>query len=109
MNTERFTWNESKRLIRKPIMKSESYPSGKLPEKNKTTSQPESLTDWARIDSMRDEDIILDDEHPEADLPHMTNIKIWKNGNLVRDISKEDQERTNNATASALIPSSRPR
>jgi hypothetical protein len=32
----------------------------------KTKSSPEiSLTDWDRIDIMRDEDIILDDEHPE--------------------------------------------
>lgn len=58
---------------------------------------------------MRDEDIILDDEHPEADPAHMTNVKVWKNGKLVREIKQEDQERISSATASALIPSSRPR
>ena len=53
--------------------------------------------------------IIMEEKHPEADPAHMTNIKIWKNGKLVREITKEDQERISNATASALIPSSRPK
>jgi hypothetical protein len=37
---------------------------------------------------MRDEDIVLNEEHPEADPAHMTNIKIRKNGKLVREITK---------------------
>ena len=90
-------------------MKPELFHSEKPVGKSKKHSPTTSLTDWERIDNMRDDDIIIDDEHPEADPAYMTNIKIWKNGKLVREITKEDQERINNATASALIPSSRPK
>jgi hypothetical protein len=58
----------------------------KPPRKNKSTSHSKSLTDWERIDHMRDKDTILDDEHPEADSAHMLNIKVWKNRKLVREI-----------------------
>jgi hypothetical protein len=67
-------------------MRSELSRSEKPLEKNKKTSQKSSLTDWERIDNMRDEDIILDDEHPDADPAHMTHIKIWRNGKLLREI-----------------------
>lgn len=90
-------------------MKPELFHSEKRAKESKEPSPTTSLTDWERIDNMRDEDIIIDDEHPEVDPAYMTNIKIWKNGRVVREITKEDQERINSATASALIPSSRPK
>jgi hypothetical protein len=38
---------------------------------SKRHSSASSRTDWARIDAMKDEDIVLTDEHPEASLRHM--------------------------------------
>lgn len=38
---------------------------------SKRHSSANSRTDWARIDAMKDEDIVLTDEHPEASLRHM--------------------------------------
>lgn len=68
-------------------MKPELSHSGEQAEKKKISSEITSLTDWERIKNLRDEDIILDEEHPEADPAHMTHIKIWKNGELVREIN----------------------
>jgi hypothetical protein len=64
--------------------------SEKQAEEKKLSSQETSLSDWARIDTMRDEDIILDDEHSEADPAHMTNIVVRHNMKIVRRIKSMD-------------------
>lgn len=73
-------------------MKYELSHSEKQVEEKKSSSQETSLSDWTRIDEMRDEDIILDDEHPEADPAHMTNIVVRHNMQIVRRIKSMDDE-----------------
>jgi hypothetical protein len=73
-------------------MKSELFHSEKQPEQKNESLQGESLTDWERIKNMKDEDIILDDEHPEADPAHMTNIVVRHNMKIVRIIKSMDGE-----------------
>jgi uncharacterized protein (DUF4415 family) len=52
-------------------MKSTSSPSAKRPGAKRKSSSKTSKTDWARLGSMREEEILLTPEHPEADVSHI--------------------------------------
>jgi hypothetical protein len=52
-------------------MKSISSPSEKLPDAKRKSSSETSKTDWARLKTMKDEDIDLTPDHPEADIAHI--------------------------------------
>jgi uncharacterized protein (DUF4415 family) len=52
-------------------MKSISSPSEKLPDAKRKSSSETSKTDWARLKTMKDEDIDLTADHPEADIAHI--------------------------------------
>src|SRR4249919_2341800 len=52
-------------------MKSASSPSAKPQRKRKSSSLRASRTDWARIKRMKDRDIKLTREHPEAEVKHI--------------------------------------
>ncbi|HZP86693.1 MAG TPA: BrnA antitoxin family protein [Burkholderiales bacterium] len=52
-------------------MKSASSPSAKPPGKRKKSSSRASKTDWARVKRMKDPDIKVSAEHPEADVKHI--------------------------------------
>ncbi|TFG87561.1 MAG: hypothetical protein E4H19_01785 [Chromatiales bacterium] len=49
-------------------MKSASSRSAKRPSAKRRSSSTKSQTDWNRIRALKDEDIVVDDEHPEAEL-----------------------------------------
>lgn len=67
-------------------MKFGSSHFGKQAEERNVSSKEVSQSDWKRIDEMTDEDIVLDDEHPEADPAHMTNVVVRHNMKVVRII-----------------------
>ena len=52
-------------------MKSISSPSEKRPDAKRKSSSETSKTDWARLETMKDEDIDLTPDHPEADIAHI--------------------------------------
>ena len=52
-------------------MKSASSPSAKPQRKKRSSSSRASKTDWARVKRMKDRDIKLTQEHPEAEFKHI--------------------------------------
>ena len=40
----------------------------------RTSSSKTSKTDWERVRSMKEEDIVLTEEHPELDLQHVVRV-----------------------------------
>jgi uncharacterized protein (DUF4415 family) len=44
---------------------------------NKKNSQRKSKTDWARVDAMRDEDIVIDDDAPELPADFWEHAKLF--------------------------------
>lgn len=67
-------------------MKSESSHLEKRLASRKDCSETDSLTDWERIRKMRDEDIVLDDVHPEATEEDLKRGVIRHNMKVVRII-----------------------
>ena len=55
-------------------MKSGSFPSAKPREEKRHSSSKTSRTDWERARSMKEEDILLTEEHPELDLQHVVKV-----------------------------------
>jgi uncharacterized protein (DUF4415 family) len=55
-------------------MKSGSSPFAKPQSEKQRSSSRTSKTDWARVRSMKDEDITLTEEHPELDLQHVVRV-----------------------------------
>lgn len=49
-------------------------------------SETDSLTDWERVRKMRDEDIVIDDEHPEATEEDFKVGVVRHNMKIVRTI-----------------------
>jgi hypothetical protein len=45
------------------------------------SSSPKSQTDWARVNAMRDEDIIIDEDCPEM-TPEMWANGVWRRGGV---------------------------
>jgi uncharacterized protein (DUF4415 family) len=55
-------------------MRNASSHSAKPRNEKRTSSSKISKTDWARVRSMKEEDIILTEEHPELDLQHVVRV-----------------------------------
>jgi len=49
-------------------------PSGKPPTEIRCSSSLTSETDWTRVQAMKDEDIVITEEHPELDLQHIVRV-----------------------------------
>jgi hypothetical protein len=55
-------------------MKSPPSPSATPRSGKRRSSSGTSKTDWARVRSMKEEDIVLTAEHPELDLQHVVKM-----------------------------------
>lgn len=56
-------------------MKSASSPA-KRPNVKRGSSSANSKTDWARVRAMKDEDILITEEHPELDMQHAVRVIV---------------------------------
>jgi uncharacterized protein (DUF4415 family) len=57
-------------------MKSASSRSAKRPGAKQRSSSKKSQTDWNRVRLLKNEDIVVDDEHPEAEFRQVINAVV---------------------------------